>query len=165
VIRAASGAEDNLRIASPSSSTLRVTDLPGGPYGGSGVHTGAGCIRNGDYMADCNAAGIRLITVNAGDLDDRVANLTAVKSSLVGGGGPDAIIGGSNNDNLTGLAGADILRGMDGNDRLYAHDGSSDKVIDCDGDDTPGANDLADLDLLPKDPDDRVTGCETMNRH
>jgi serralysin len=106
-----------------------------------------------------------LITVNAGDLGDRVANLTAVKSSLVGGGGPDAIIGGSNNDNLTGLAGADILRGMDGNDRLYAHDGTSDKVIDCDGDDAPGANDLADLDLLPKDPDDRVIGCETMNRH
>ena len=35
-------------------------------------------------------------------------------------------------------------------------------TVDCDG----GANaDKADLDLLPKDPNSKVTGCETKTRH
>jgi Ca2+-binding RTX toxin-like protein len=165
VIKAAYGAQDNLVITSPSPSTLRVTDLPGLGYRGSGVHTGAGCIPNGDNTANCNAAGITLILANSADLTDRVMNSTAVRSSLVGGGGADALIGGSSNDNLTGLAGADVMRGMNGNDRLFAHDGGNDKTIDCDGGDFPGATDQADLDLDPKDPESRVLGCETVTRH
>ena len=165
VIVAASGADDNLAITAPSASILRVTDLAGGPYRGSGVHTGAGCTRTGDNIANCNATGIRLITVNAGDLADRVINSTDITSSLVGGGGPDVLSGGSRNDNLSGLAGSDVMRGMNGNDRLFAHDGSSDKTIDCDGGTAPGAADQADLDAIPKDPDSRVIGCETVTRH
>ena len=75
------------------------------------------------------------------------------------------LVGGSDNDNLTGLAGADVMRGMNGNDRLFGHDGSSDKTIDCDGGDFPGTADQTDLDALPKDPDSRVFGCETVTRH
>ena len=134
---------------------------PQWPYRGSGVHTGAGCTRTGDYIANCNATGIRLITVNAGDLMDRVTNSTDIKSSLVGGGGPDVLIGGSSNDNLSGLAGADVMRGMNGNDRLFGHDGSSDKTIDCDGGNSPGAADQADLDASPRIP---IPGSSVVRR-
>jgi Ca2+-binding RTX toxin-like protein len=84
---------------------------------------------------------------------------------LVGGGGADALFGGLSNDNLTGLAGVDVMKGMNGNDRLFAHDGGNDKTINCDGGDAPGAADQTDLDLLPEDPDSRVSGCETVTRH
>ena len=85
MVTAAPGAKDNLAITRPSASTLRVTDLAGGAYTGSGVHTGAGCTRSGDYTANCNAAGITLIQVTSGDQTDQVVNSTAVQSSLNGG--------------------------------------------------------------------------------
>ena len=58
VVTAAPGAKDNLQITRPSASIFRVTDFPAGAYRGSGVHTGFGCTRSGDYTANCLATAI-----------------------------------------------------------------------------------------------------------
>jgi hypothetical protein len=160
VVTAAPGAKDNLAIARPSSSTLRVTDLPSGSYTGSGVHAGAGCTRSGDYTANCSSAGITLIQVASGDQTDRVVNSNAIKASLAGGPANDVLTGGSNRDTLTGGTGADLLKGMAGGDLLKARDAVSDTLIGC-----GAGTDKANLDLLPKDPDSMVSDCETKTRH
>jgi hypothetical protein len=54
---------------------------------------------------------------------------------------------------------------MNGDDQLFARDSTSDQIIKCDGGSAPGGADKADLDLLPKDPDSAVVGCETKTRH
>jgi RTX calcium-binding nonapeptide repeat (4 copies)/Bacterial Ig-like domain/Glycosyl hydrolase catalytic core len=164
-VTAATGAGDNLRITKPSSTTLRVTDLPSAPYTGSGLHTGAGCTLSGDYTADCTASGIILIRALAGDQADQVTNSTAFVSALNGGLGDDTLTGGSAKDTLTGAAGADVMMGMNGNDLLEGRDLTSDRTINCDGGGTPGRADKADLDLLPKDPNSVVSGCETKTRN
>ena len=162
MVTAAPGAEDNLQITRPSASIVRVTDFPAGAYAGSGVHTGAGCTRSGDYTANCLASAITpvlpALVTSAGQQADRVVDSSDLPSSLYGGGGNDVLIGGSARDILNGGAGADLLSGMDGNDLLQAHDGASDQTIDC-GD----GSDKADLDLLPLDAN--VKGCETKTRH
>jgi hypothetical protein len=159
-VTAATGAKDNLAITSPSASTLRVTDLAGGAYTGSGVHVGAGCTRSGDSTANCDASGITLVQVTAADQSDKVVNSTAVKSSLNGGSANDRLTGGSANDTLTGSTGADVFKGMDGNDQLFARDLASDTKIDCGA----GSADKAGLDALPQDPDSAVLGCESKTR-
>ncbi len=159
-VAAATGARDNVVITSTSASTLRVTDLPGGAYTGSGIHTGTGCTRTGDYAASCSAPGADLVKVTAGDRADRVVNSTAVKSFLIGGKGNDVLTGGSANDALVGAAGADAFSGMNGNDQLFARDFTSDRTINCGG----GTADKAGLDVLPKDPNSVITGCETRTR-
>jgi len=164
VVTAAAGAKDNLRVTRPSASTVRVSDLASGTYTGSGVHTGAGCTPSGDYTANCSASGVTLIQVASGDQTDQVTNSTALKSSLNGGGANDTLTGGSADDTLTGSTGADALMGMNGNDQLLAHDQTSDTQINCDGGTSPGSADKADLDLLPKDPNSVVVGCETKTR-
>ena len=165
VITAAEAAQDNFAITRPSPSVLRVTDSPGGPYAGSGVHAWNGCTRSGDYTANCNASGITLIQVSSLGQIDQVVNSTAIPSSLVGGAANDVLTGGAGPDSLTGGVGADVLKGMNGNDQLFARDLVSDTTINCDGGSAPGGADTADLDLLPKDPDSAVTNCETKTRH
>ncbi len=165
VVTAAGGAKDNVVITKPSASTLRITDASAGTYTGSGVHTGPGCIRTGDYAAECSASGITLVQVTSGDEVDKATNTTAVKSLLNGGPGDDLLTGGSANDTLTGATGADVLRGMNGSDQLMARDLASDASINCDGGNAPGGADKADLDLLPRDPDSTVVGCEAKTRH
>ena len=164
VVTAGSGAKDNLVITPPSASTLRVTDLPSGAYTGSGVHTGAGCTPSGDYTADCSGDIARIRVLSSGE-NDKVTNSTAVQSSLYGGDGNDTLTGGPGTDMLTGGAGADVMKGMNGNDQLFARDLTSDTTINCDGGNSPGTADKADLDLLPKDPNSVVNGCETKTRH
>ncbi len=164
-VTAATRAKDNLRITKPSSTTLRITDLPSDRYTGSGVHAGAGCTRSGDYTANCTASRITLIRALAADQADQVTNSTAIVSALNGGPGDDSLTGGFVKDFLTGAAGADAMRGMNGNDQLKARDLTSDRVINCDGGGTPGGADRADLDPLPKDPNSVVSGCETKTRN
>ncbi len=165
-VTAATGAKDNLAITRPPPNfKLRVTDLPSGPHTGSGLHAGAGCTRSGDSTAHCNASGITLVRVLAADQGDQVTNSTAIRSALNGGPANDTLIGGSAKDTLTGGPGADVMNGMNGDDQLMAHDGASDTLINCDGGTKPGTADKADLDLLPKDPNTIVKGCETKTRH
>ena len=109
-----------------------MTDLPSGAYTGSGVHTGAGCTRSGDYTANCSGE-IARIQVTSGDQDRPGGQLDRVQSSLNGGDGNDTLTGGSGNDTLTGGAGADVMKGMNGNDQLFARDLTSDTTINCDG--------------------------------
>jgi hypothetical protein len=165
VVTAAAGAKDNLEITRPSASVLRVTDLPGGAYTGSGVHAWGGCTRSGDYTANCNASGITLIQVSSGDQIDKVVNSTTIQSSLYGGKANDILIGGSNKDIITGDPGADVMNGMNGNDQLRARDLTSDTTINCDGGSSPGTADKADLDVPPRDPNSAVTNCESKTRH
>ena len=98
--------------------------------------------------------------VIAGDRADRVVNSTAIKSSLIGGKGSDVLTGGSANDTLVGAAGADAFSGMNGNDSLFARDFTSDTTINCGW----GSADKAGLDVLPKDPNSVITGCEARTR-
>jgi DNA-binding beta-propeller fold protein YncE len=162
VVTAAAPAKDNLKVLQ-FGGTIRVTDTPAAVYTGSGVHTGAGCTRVGDYRADCSAAGVTLIRVVSGASTDRVQNSTPIPSSLNGGPANDLLIGGAARDTITGATGADTMRGMNGNDRLLARDLANDTSINCDGGTHPGTADRADLDVLPKDS--AVSGCETKTRH
>ena len=139
VVKAATGAKDNLRVSRPSASDLRVTDLPGGPYTGSGVHAWGGCTRSGDDAAHCDAAGITVIQVSSGDQTDKVVNSTAIRSWLNGRAANDILIGGSNKDTLIGGAGADVMKGMNGNDQLRGRGLTDDTTINCDGGSAPGA--------------------------
>jgi Ca2+-binding RTX toxin-like protein len=167
IVTAAPGAKDNLKVIKPSASTIRISDSPVGTYTGSGVHavSGSGCTRSGDYVANCNSAGIALVKLLAAGGTDRVINATALPSSLNGGGANDVLTGGSGPDTLTGATGSDSFKGMNGNDTLFARDLTSDALINCDGGTKPGAADKADLDALPKDPNSIVFGCETKTRH
>jgi hypothetical protein len=165
MIVAAVGAGDNLRVTLPSASLLRVIDRGEGPYPGSGVNPGTGCTRQGDYIANCNAAGVTTIRVVAGVRPDKVLNLTPIMGWIDGGSGDDLLIGGSSRDTITGAGGADMLKGMNGNDHLIARDNVSDLSIDCDGGGSAGFTDRTELDLLPKDPNSAVRNCETKVRH
>jgi hypothetical protein len=166
VINSAVGAKDNLKIVRTSATILQVTDLPAGAYTGSGVHTGLGCTRQGDYKAICNAGPITSIAVNSSGGMDRVLNTTTLPSTIKGGAGGDALVGGGSADRLIGGGGVDLFQGGSGSDSIFARDLTSDSVINCDGGGgAPGAADKADLDLLPKDPNAIVAGCETKTRH
>jgi len=162
IVTAAAGAKDNFVITSPSASVVRVTDMPGGAYSGSGVHAYGQCTRTGDSTANCNAAAITEIEVSSTVLTDKVTNSTPIPSSLVGGAANDVLVGGSGDDTLSGGLGADVIKGMDGNDQLLARDRTSD-TINCDGGTTAGTADKSELDLLPKDSP--ATGCETVHRY
>ena len=137
-------------------------------YTGSVVAPGAGCqfyygydVIDHDRAVYCYApGGITRIIASVRDQSDRVVNATALPSSLYGGAGGDTLIGGSAKDTLGGRPGADVLKGLGGNDLLSARDLRSDTTIDC-----GAGSDKADLDLLPKDPDSKVTDCETKTRH
>jgi hypothetical protein len=163
LVSAAVGAKDDFAITKPTGTIIRITDLPAGTYTGSGVHTGAGCTRAGDYTANCNAAGVSTIVILSADMTDKVVNSTGMASSLNGGGANDMLLGGTGADTLIGGPSADVMKGMNGNDSLMARDGASDTTINCDGGTTPGKSDSADMDSLPKDS--KVTGCEHQMRH
>jgi hypothetical protein len=170
IVAAVPGATDNLVIRRPSLTVLQVSDLPrsdlpSGPYAGSGVHAGPGCTRSGDYQANCTG-GLSHIQVTANDQNDRVINKTAVQSALFGGYGIDDLVGGSGVDVVIGGFGRDSMTGGPGNDQVVARDGVSDTKINCDGGiGATGTRDKAGLDLLPKDPNSIVTGCETKTRY
>jgi hypothetical protein len=165
VVSAAPGATDNFVITRPSASTIRITDLPGGAFAGSGIHTGPGCTRGDDYTANCNAAGVTNLQVLSRTGTDRILNATAIPAVLNGGPGNDALTGGNGADTIIGGTGADNFKGRNGNDLLRARDLTSDTAINCDGGTVPGTMDKADLDLAPKDPNAIVAGCETKTRH
>jgi hypothetical protein len=104
------------------------------------------------------------VRVSSHDEADKVTNSTGIKSSLYGEKGADTLIGGTNADTLVGGPDADAFKGMNGNDQLFAVDLTSDTSINCDGGNAPGSADRAELDLLPRDPNSVVHGCETKAR-
>lgn len=166
LVTAAVGATDSFTVTKPAATEFGVSDFSFSVIHPSGVHVGPGCTRISDYAARCSAAGITSIKVSAGKARDRVENASApVPLTIDGGDGDDVLFGGSRDDTITGGPGADVMRGGPGNDTLLARDQTSDTAIRCDGGSgTPGNADKAVLDLLPKDPDAIVTGCETKTR-
>jgi ELWxxDGT repeat protein len=161
VVSAAAGAQDRLMITKPSATTLRITDLGGDGYDGSGVHAGGRCTRSNDYTAICDAAGATRIIVYAGDQADYVDNETSIASELWGGDGGDRLSGGAGPDAIVGGIGRDRMHGKEGDDSIYARDDADDPVIDC----GPGI-DHAWLDgpsLIPA-LDTTAFGCETKAR-
>ena len=101
---------------------------------------GVRVIGNGRTVAGSPFNGVRRITVNALDGDDRIDG-SAVSiplallggngnDTLIGGFGDDAISGGAGNDQLNGGPGVDVLRGDDGADTLTATDGIADGLVD-----------------------------------
>ena len=174
VVSAAPGAKDNLRFRwRLDYFPLTVTDFPRSPGYGSGLDAGAGCTQSGQYTAFCGF-GVTRIRVDAGDQNDLVNNATGIPnhnntgpipSTLDGGSGADTLTGGPLRDILIGGPGADVMKGMGANDQLHARDLTTDKWIDCDGATNPGSGDKAELDLLPKDPNSIVKGCEFETRH
>ncbi len=93
LVQAAPGATDNFSITRPTTSVLRITDLPGGGYAGSDVHAYGGCTRSGPGAANCSATGVNLIRVFSADGGDQVVNSTGVPSALNGAVGDDTLIG------------------------------------------------------------------------
>jgi Ca2+-binding RTX toxin-like protein len=97
-------------------------------------------IGNGQALGGSPFNGVRRITVNGNDGDDRIdGSNVATALTLNGGNGNDTLVGGSGNDNLSGGAGndalfggpgVDVLRGDDGADTITATDGVSDSVVD-----------------------------------
>ena len=164
VVTSGIGNKDNLVVTRPLPGSLRVTNLASGPYTGSAVMAGAGCAQVDSQTAKCNANGVNLIRVSSHDEADKVTNSTGIKSSLYGEKGADTLIGGTNADTLVGGPDADAFKGMNGNDQLFAVDLTSDTSINCDGGNAPGSADRAELDLLPRDPNSVVHGCETKVR-
>ncbi len=150
VVTAATGARDNLAITRPSASTLRVTDLAGGVYTGSGVHAGPGCARSGGSTANCDAAGITLAQGSSGDQPDKVVNSTTIRSSL--NGGPAMTRSGRFRQRHAYRRNGNRLD--EGDERNRSASGPR---FGLRSDDQlrwrrPGTADNADLDLLPRDP-------------
>ena len=97
-VTALPGTKDNLQIKVYAPSKLRVTNLAAAPYTGSELDPGPGCTRVNDVTVNCNSAGVTLIQVTSGDLNDKVVSSTAIPSSLDGGPGIDTVIGGGGKD-------------------------------------------------------------------
>jgi Ca2+-binding RTX toxin-like protein len=130
--QAASGEVNTPQIAgSTQTQTITVDD------GSSTIAPGDGCAQDpSSARVVCPQAGIALVRLRLGDLDDRLASLTpdnAItlprgvrlevdggpgKDSVIGTKGNDVLSGGSGADKLFGSGGADMLRGGPGNDRL-----------------------------------------------
>ena len=90
----------------------------------AGVNAGSGCIQVSGTEAVCGRADY--IVVNAGDMDDEVANATAKESTLRGRDESDFIRGGFDDDQIEGGAGNDDLRPRAGLDAVFGGDGNDD---------------------------------------
>jgi hypothetical protein len=132
------------------------------------------CIPMSETEAQCPVAGISLIHIETGELDDSIT-LKGVdvatqilagpgNDTVYGGDGPDFIDGGTGNDTLHGGAGNDTLVGGDGvdtfdggpgDDSIVARDAIPESVTCGDGNDTVQA------DLVDTFPD---SSCEQIER-
>ena len=120
----------------------RYSTDPAADQGGSRIVPGAGCTRLGEVVVKCDAAGIRRIVLETGQLSDRaVATTIAIPVTLAGGGGPDILGGGSAPDRFVAGYGDDLVR---------ARSGDVDESFDCG--ENPGDADVVIADASPPDP-------------
>jgi Ca2+-binding RTX toxin-like protein len=112
----------------------------------------SGCVAASPTQATCS--GVVRITVDSGDLGDRVRNDTALPSTLSGGDGQDTLIGGSGNDVLRGGGDLDVLDGREGDDIFDVRGGIADQITCGPGNDKVigDAHDTVNVD------------CETVDR-
>jgi Ca2+-binding RTX toxin-like protein len=135
----------------PTSSSVTASLSSGGTLTVNGTSTidtisfalssrGLTVVGNGASVGGSPFNGVKRITVNGVDGDDRLdasslslpvtLNGGNGNDTLIGGGGDDVLSGGSGDDNLLGNGGIDVLRGDDGADTLTATDGVADSVVD-----------------------------------
>jgi Ca2+-binding RTX toxin-like protein len=120
LVNAQAGKSNRISV-SLVNATFTVTDT------GDTLTPGVGCTAVDANTVQCSAAGIGLITVNAGDGDDSVLSQAPFRTVVNAGPGDDRIgtgiaddrlDGGDGNDNLSGGIGPDTLLGRAGNDNL-----------------------------------------------
>src|SRR5207244_11496656 len=91
-----------------------------GPVGESSptpaLSVGAGCSTTLPGRASCPATGITALSVDLGDLDDRLTSTSALPTTVLDGPGNDAVTLGAGNDTLIAGTGADTLSGGAGTD-------------------------------------------------
>jgi Ca2+-binding RTX toxin-like protein len=92
--------------------TIVFTEAGSEPIGGS-------CSGSGTQQVTCDATGTIALQLQGGNLDDKLANATALPGQLFGGSGSDTLRGGPANEQLDGGAGADDVDGGGGNDVVY----------------------------------------------
>jgi Ca2+-binding RTX toxin-like protein len=148
---AISGAVSAPATPPPTSSAVTASLSSGGTLTVNGTSTidtisfalssrGLTVVGNGASVGGSPFNGVKRITVNGADGDDRLdASTLSLPVALNGGNGNDTLIGGaaddtlgggSGNDNLLGNGGVDVLRGDDGADTITATDGVADSVVD-----------------------------------
>ncbi|WP_225822405.1 calcium-binding protein [Streptomyces naphthomycinicus] len=96
----------------------------GDPYGVVKVYDFADTVSEPDTFSTTGANGVKRISVDAGDGNDKVSNLTYLPSTLQGGPGSDILNGSGSHDYLNGGTGNDLLSGGSGGDRLIGGSGN-----------------------------------------
>jgi Ca2+-binding RTX toxin-like protein len=122
----AAGGEENV-IAVAGSTTITIKDTGSGDVNMGTNAAAAGCVNaTNTNQVNCPIGDITSITVNAGDLDDRVTFLTsAVATTANGEAGDDTLLGGNGADDLNGGPDDDTIRGGSGGDDI---DGGANSV-------------------------------------
>lgn len=104
------GGTNNITVIN-SGTTYTITE-----FSTFSLKAGAGCTQVSPTQVNCVVSGLTAINADTGDMNDQIANNTAVASTLSGGSGNDFVTGGSANDTLNGGTGADSLTGNGGTD-------------------------------------------------
>src|SRR5206468_2490802 len=115
----------------------------------------AGCSITLPGRATCPATGITAVSVDLGDLDDRLTSTSALPTTVLDGPGNDAISLGAGNDTLIAGTGADTLSGGAGTDT--ADYGARRAAVTVTLDDRAGDGATGEGDNIGTDVDD-ITG-------
>jgi Ca2+-binding RTX toxin-like protein len=125
-------AKETIAYAAAAGETNRVTIVrtPGSFRifdAGATIAAGSGCAASAPGEVDCNADGIKRLTVRLGDGHDLLTLGVTVRTivdgeagndTLEGGEGGDDLLGGPGDDRLFGGAGVDLLDGGEGADLI-----------------------------------------------
>lgn len=106
------GNKNTVTISSANGTSFTITD-PTVSY----IDPGS-CVPIDEHRVQCNRAGVTLVDVDVGDLDDRVELRVPTPTEVRAGTGRDVVIGGTAADTLLGEEGVDELSGGPGNDVL-----------------------------------------------
>ncbi|MFJ5549100.1 calcium-binding protein [Streptomyces sp. NPDC093225] len=114
-----------LHIRAAPGRANKITIHGGTPFGSVKVYDDGDVVSGpqGDEL-NLNNTGIWRISVDAGDGDDVVSNLTDLKMVVHGGSGNDVLNGNSGSDTFYGEAGDDRIDGGDGADWAYGGPGN-----------------------------------------
>jgi hypothetical protein len=125
VYTAAPGRTNDVTVAL-ASGTYTVQDSA------AGVNSGSGCAAAGAGVVTCPATGVRSITADGGDGNDRLVVTAGTPATLNGGPGDDVLAGGPKADVLQGGAGADAMGGGGGADQVSYAGRTAGVVVDID---------------------------------
>ena len=92
------------------------------------VLAGVKCVSAGVHSATCSAAGVTMLFVDGGELNDAIVNDTTTPSRLLGGPGDDTVVGGDGPDTITSNPGRDTIDARGGDDNINTAGQDADKV-------------------------------------